>query len=174
MGIGTSNPQVRLDVDGSFQATNANINGALTASSATINGAANVTGTLTANSATINGAANVTGALTANSAKITGEIRANSAEIKGKIKAQEIEVTLDVKDWPDFVFENDYTLMTLQETEDFIKENKHLPNVPSAAEVEANGVNLGEMNAILIQKVEELTLYILDLQKQINELKQTK
>ncbi|MCL2245540.1 MAG: hypothetical protein FWC10_00260, partial [Lentimicrobiaceae bacterium] len=59
----------------------------------------------------------------------------------------------------------------LPETEQFIKANKHLPNVPSAAAVEANGVNLGEMNAILIQKVEELTLYILDLQKQINELK---
>ena len=68
--------------------------------------------------------------------------------------------------------------MSLQETEHFIKANKHLPNVPSAAAVEANGVNLGEMNAILIQKVEELTLYILqqdkkitDLQNQMNELK---
>jgi len=65
-------------------------------------------------------------------------------------------------------------LPTLNEVEQFINENQHLPNVPSAAQVEANGLNIGEMNAILIQKVEELTLYILDLQKQINALKQTK
>jgi hypothetical protein len=59
----------------------------------------------------------------------------------------------------------------LTELEQFITENKHPPNVPSAAEVEANGVNIGEMNAILLQKVEELTLYIINLQTQINELK---
>ena len=185
VGIGTTNPQAKLDIDGSFKSANADItgslmagsatiNGALTANTAEITGAANVTGALTANSATINGAANVTGALTANSAKITGLIEAPSAAIKGKIKAQEIEVTSNVRDWPDYVFENDYPLMNLQEVEQYIKENKHLPAVPSAAEVEVNGVNLGEMNAILIQKVEELTLYILDLQKQINELKETK
>ena len=87
----------------------------------------------------------------------------------GKLKAKEVEVTLT--GWPDYVFETDYPLMSLQETESFIKQNKHLPALPSAKEVEENGINLGEMNALLLRKVEELTLYILDLQNQINELK---
>ena len=87
----------------------------------------------------------------------------------GKLKIKEVEVTLN--GWPDYVFETDYPLMNLQETEQYIKENKHLPNVPSAAEVEANGVNLGDMQGKLLLKIEELTLYILDLQKQIDELK---
>ncbi|MCL2246003.1 MAG: hypothetical protein FWC10_02700 [Lentimicrobiaceae bacterium] len=184
VAIGHLNPQAKLDVSGSFKAKSANVVGTLTANSATITDAltannATITGALSANSATITDAltansATITGALSANSATITGALSANilkasSAEIKGKIKTQEVEVTLS--GWPDFVFEDNYPLMSLPETEQFIKANKHLPNVPSAAAVEANGVNLGEMNAILIQKVEELTLYILDLQKQINELK---
>jgi len=166
VGIGKKDLQAKLDVNGSFKAESATINGALTANGATINGAANIIGALTAQSATIptiNGNTNVTGTLYVNT------INGQSANINGKIKTKEVEVTLS--GWKDYVFEENYPLMTLQETEDFIKEHKHLPNVPSAAEVEANGVNLGEMNAILIQKVEELTLYILDLQKQINELK---
>jgi len=61
--------------------------------------------------------------------------------------------------------------MPLSEVKQFITQNKHLPNVPSEAEVITHGVNIGEMNAILLQKVEELTLYIIDLQKQIDELK---
>jgi hypothetical protein len=83
-----------------------------------------------------------------------------------------VQVTL--ANWPDYVFHEDYKLLSLNEVEQYITENHHLPNVPSAAEVEANGVNIGEMNAILLQKVEELTLYIIDLQKQVDELKKTK
>ena len=149
VAIGHLNPQAKLDVSGSFKAKSANIVGTLSANSATI--------------ATISGNTTVTGTLSANL------LKAPSAEINGTIKTKKVEVTLS--GWPDFVFEDNYPLMSLPETEQFIKANKHLPNVPSAAAVEANGVNLGEMNAILIQKVEELTLYILDLQKQINELK---
>jgi len=73
--------------------------------------------------------------------------------------------------WPDYVFAKDYNLMPISEVEQFITENQHLPGVPPAAEVEANGMNLGEINIILVQKVEELTLYIIQLQKQIDELK---
>ena len=61
--------------------------------------------------------------------------------------------------------------MNLYELEQFINANQHLPNVPSAEEVSANGIDLGEMNALLLQKVEELTLHIIELQKQIDELK---
>jgi hypothetical protein len=71
------------------------------------------------------------------------------------------------------VFEKDYSLMSLQETETFIKENKHLPNIPSAAEVEENGIQLGEMNALLLQKIEELTLHMIEQQKLIEELQKS-
>ena len=60
--------------------------------------------------------------------------------------------------------------MPLNELEEFINEKQHLPNVPSAAEVEENGVNVGEMNAILLQKVEELTLYIIQIEKRLSDL----
>jgi hypothetical protein len=74
-------------------------------------------------------------------------------------------------DWPDYVFGGGHRLMPLQEVEDYIKANGHLPEVPSADEAEADGVDLGEMNRLLLQKVEELTLYVIDLQKQLEELK---
>ncbi|MGN6493883.1 MAG: hypothetical protein ACTHLE_17930 [Agriterribacter sp.] len=73
--------------------------------------------------------------------------------------------------WPDYVFNKGYNLRPLQEVEHFIAVNKHLPDVPSAAEVEKEGLNLGDNQAVLLKKIEELTLYIIDLQKQIDELK---
>jgi len=88
----------------------------------------------------------------------------------GALRCKEVKITLT--GWPDYVLDKDYNLMPLKELEKFITENNHLPEVPSAAEVEENGVQLGEMNAILLKKIEELTLYIITLQKQINELKQ--
>jgi hypothetical protein len=75
---------------------------------------------------------------------------------------------------PDFVFESDYQLMSLEEVEAFIEENGHLPGVPSAEETEENGINVSEMNMMLLQKVEELTLYILQLENRINELENKK
>ena len=67
--------------------------------------------------------------------------------------------------WPDYVFRKDYTLPSLQEVETFIAENEHLPGIPSAAEMEKGGLDLGEMNNKLLQKIEELTLYIIQLNK---------
>jgi hypothetical protein len=67
--------------------------------------------------------------------------------------------------WADFVFKPDYQLKPLAEVEQFISTNGHLPEVPTAKEVEQNGVNIGEMNAKLLQKVEELTLYVIELNK---------
>ena len=90
----------------------------------------------------------------------------------GNLKVKELHVTLT--NWPDYVFGEGYRLMPLDEVEEYIGENGHLPQMPSAAEVEADGANLGEMNRLLLQKVEELTLYIIDLQKQIDELKSNK
>ncbi|TKC56603.1 hypothetical protein FBD94_23100 [Pedobacter hiemivivus] len=91
--------------------------------------------------------------------------------VNGKIRAQEIKV--EASPWPDYVFTNSYSLPTLQETEKHIKENGHLPGIPSAAEVKANGIDLGEMNAKLLQKIEELTLHLIELKKQ-SELRDEK
>jgi len=74
-------------------------------------------------------------------------------------------------EWPDYVFSDDYELLSLDELSSYIRENRRLPEIPSAAEVYENGVNLLEINKLLLKKMEEMTLYILDLQNQINELK---
>ncbi|MEG1555472.1 MAG: hypothetical protein RR356_01955 [Bacteroidales bacterium] len=87
----------------------------------------------------------------------------------GTLKAKEILVTLS--NWPDYVFNKEYRLMTLKETEEYIQKNGHLPNVPSASEVEKEGIQLGEMNAILLQKIEELTLYVIELEKKMEKRK---
>jgi hypothetical protein len=88
------------------------------------------------------------------------------------VHAQEVKVDLSVPG-PDYVFNSDYNLLTLEEIQTYIDKNKHLPEVPSAKEMEANGVQLGEMNMLLLKKIEELTLYLLEQQKQISELKKT-
>ena len=87
---------------------------------------------------------------------------------EGKFYAHEIEVKLG--SFPDYVFEDDYNLLSLAEVEQFIKINKHLPDVPNEKTVLEEGLNLGDMDALLLKKVEELTLYIIDQQKQITEL----
>ncbi len=90
-------------------------------------------------------------------------------EVNGTIRSKEVRV--EATGWPDYVFESDYNLRSLEETETYIKENKHLPEIPSAKEMEANGVQLGEMNMLLLKKIEELTLYVIDLKKE-NEAQQ--
>lgn len=81
------------------------------------------------------------------------------------------EVIVDLNNWPDYVFQPQYNLRTLTEIKRFIAQNQHLPEMPSAAEVEAKGINLGEMNKLLTKKVEELTLYLLDKDNEVNMLK---
>ena len=90
--------------------------------------------------------------------------------VGGSIGAREIKV--EANGWSDFVFENDYELRTLEEVEEHIAENGHLPEIPSEAEVTENGINLGEMNAKLLQKIEELTLYMIGMNKRVNQLEQ--
>lgn len=89
--------------------------------------------------------------------------------VNGKIRAHEIKV--ETANWPDFVFEKSYALPTLQETASFIEKNGHLPDVPSAAEVQHNGVELGTLGATLLQKIEEMTLHMIDLKKENDQLK---
>lgn len=101
--------------------------------------------------------------------------------VKGKIHTQEVIVDLDGAVAPDYVFENyfngfseampEYRLISLKELEAFLKENNHLPNVPSAETMKQEGISLKEMNLLLLQKIEELTLYTLQQQKEIDNLK---
>ena len=89
--------------------------------------------------------------------------------VNGKMIATEYVCKLQAN-WPDFVFSTDYKLPTLFEVKQFINEHKHLPGVPSAAEVEESGIQLGEMNAILLQKIEEQMRYILEQQEAIEKM----
>jgi hypothetical protein len=73
--------------------------------------------------------------------------------------------------WPDYVFENDYKLMPLADLEKSIRENKHLPNVPSAAEISKTGINMQVITKAHMEKIEELTLYIIQLKKEIDQLR---
>lgn len=94
----------------------------------------------------------------------------NRLAVEGTIAARRMKVT-QTTPWPDYVFEPDYTLRSLPAIEAFIRENKHLPEVPSAKQITAEGQDLGDMNAILLKKVEELTLYLISMQKEITEVK---
>ena len=88
--------------------------------------------------------------------------------VKGKIIAEEITVEL-AQNWPDYVFEDNYEMMPLPEVEKYIRENKHLPNIPSEKEVKANGIGIGEMQGKLLLKIEELTLCMIEQNKKMIE-----
>ncbi len=87
----------------------------------------------------------------------------------GKVWATEINVRLK-ENFPDYVFAEEYKLFSLSQLETYIKENNHLPNMPTAEEVECDGLDLGEMNRLLVEKVEELTLYLIEQNKKIELL----
>jgi hypothetical protein len=89
--------------------------------------------------------------------------------VAGTISATEVKVSTTPNS--DFVFEPEYQLRPLEEVDAFIRENKHLPDIPSAAEFKENGVGLGEMDNMLLQKIEELTLYVIEQKKELIELR---
>ncbi len=153
VGIGQATPAYKLDVAGTINASSILINGNPFAGGgsqwATIGN-------------TINYAAgNVGIGTTTPDAKLA---------VNGTIHTKEVKVDLNVPG-PDYVFEPTYDLKSLAEIETYIKENKHLPEVPSAKEMEVNGVQLGEMNMLLLKKVEELTLHLIELKKENDLLK---
>lgn len=109
--------------------------------------------------------------------------------VRKGIKAEQVKVENPAANgWADYVFKKEYKLRTLEEVEKHIADNGHLPNIPSASEVEKDGINLGEMDAKLLEKIEELTLYSIEqnkklqnqsekiekLEKQLNQLLSTK
>ena len=91
--------------------------------------------------------------------------------VDGTVLAKKVRVSIAGADWPDYVFSPNFKLRSLQELETYIKTNQHLPEVPTAKEVEAQGVDLGSMDATLLKKIEELTLYLIQENKEKEELK---
>ncbi|MES2653136.1 MAG: hypothetical protein V4663_15450 [Bacteroidota bacterium] len=85
--------------------------------------------------------------------------------VNGNIRAKEIKV--ETSGWPDYVFDTDYRITSLKKLEEYIKINKHLPEMPSAKIAEQEGINLGEMNKLLLKKIEELTLHLIEKNKAI-------
>jgi len=99
----------------------------------------------------------------------TSETGTHKLAVDGTIGAREIVV--ETVEWSDFVFKKDYELKDLEEVENFIEENNHLPDIPSEKEVLENGIQVGEMNAKLLQKIEELTLYMIEQNKETKAMK---
>ncbi|MCL2313485.1 MAG: hypothetical protein FWC41_13595 [Firmicutes bacterium] len=177
VGIGKAPTDYALDVNGSIKVSLINVTGPISFGSV-IHGPEASFSLLRASKAEFFQKVDITG-----NASITGNLGIGvnyhnkyKLDVSGIIRAHELRVC--VHQGCDFVFEEDYNLMGLEELEKFIKTNKHLPEVAPAAIMEAEGINVSEMSAKLLQKIEELTLYILqqekkmlDLQHQINELK---
>jgi len=90
--------------------------------------------------------------------------------VNGKIMCEELQVQLD-GNWPDYVFSDNYKLRSIYSLEKYINQNKHLPNIPPAENVEEEGISIGEMQRKMMEKIEELTLYTIQQQKEIDELK---
>jgi hypothetical protein len=99
--------------------------------------------------------------------KTTQTNTAYKLDVAGKIRADEIVVNTT---GADFVFAPEYRLRPLSEVETYIKQYKHLPDIASATEMQTNGVSMGEMQKKLLEKVEELTLYVIEQKKQIETL----
>jgi len=91
--------------------------------------------------------------------------------VNGTMGAKDVYFEVDETLCPDYVFEPEHRLIPLSDMEWYINKNKHLPDIPNANEVKENGIDVAKMNKLLLQKVEELTLYIIKQQEQIDQLK---
>jgi|GEM_PF-2356550 len=88
--------------------------------------------------------------------------------VNGNIRAKQVKV--ETTGWPDYVFAKEYNLLPIENLAQYIQKHQHLPEIPSASEIEKDGINLGEINKVLIKKIEELTLYMLQQQEEIKKL----
>ena len=167
IGIGTVSSSYKFNVDGSMRVTS----GMSLTGNMTMTGNMQVTGGMQISSE-INVNSNKIRLYSDGKAYFNNEVTIGGGfhcSAAGALKVKSLRVT--TTDWPDHVFGGDYRLRPLFEVESYVQEHHHLPDIPSAAEVEEQGIDVGEMNRLLLQKVEELTLYIIDLQKQLDELK---
>ena len=90
-------------------------------------------------------------------------------EVNGTIRGR--KVVVELTGWPDYVFDDEYEVMPLAKLQEYIKENNHLPGIPSAGEIEKEGLDLGDVVKLQMEKIEELTLYLIELERKVEELK---
>ena len=166
VGIGTTNPQAKLHVNGDVK-----VDGSLNLGN---QGVKFADGTIQQTAVVI-----TNNTLQTENIKVANNITIENGGVtnfkvlpNGQMYARAVRVT--VNNFPDYVFDSCYTLMSLDCVDSYIQANHHLPNVPSASEAEANGIDVAEMNKILLMKVEELTLHLIELNKEIEELKKQK
>jgi hypothetical protein len=167
VGIGTTTPTQKLDVKGSIVFGNINSNGRLSDEV----GYASIVGGVGAGIRfyTNDG---ISQPLTLSS---TGSVGINVTDTKGyqlAVNGNAIATSMTVKlyaNWPDYVFKKEYNLPSLSEVKNYIDQNQHLPEMPSEQEVKDNGINLGEIVKVQTKKIEELTLYLIEKDKEIKE-----
>lgn len=169
VGVGTTSPSSKFEVNGDIR----------TSTKLILTGSGTVEGSSNDISVKSNGDILFGGAGGIGQMRLTsdGRLGINVTNVNarltvgGHIWCQEIKVLIDPNTGPDFVFDKAYNLPSLDEVEQFIEENHHLPNIEPAKEMEANGVELGKMDMKLLQKVEELTLYMIEFKKEVEQLK---
>ena len=163
LGIGTTAPAHKLDVRGIMTSSHANGNKVNLLTSGDGNSYLNFVGGSSSSRIgfQIDGSSKMSIYNNGSVAIGTGSTGTHKLAVEGSIGAREIKV--EVGTWSDYVFGENYDLPSLEEVEKHIREKGHLINIPSAKEVEENGIELGEMNRLLLEKIEELTLYVLEL-----------
>ncbi|WP_422859863.1 hypothetical protein ACOKFD_02825 [Flagellimonas sp. S174] len=174
IGLGTTSPSEKLDVDGNIKILSANDRGIifqryadkLPSSIKGLPGEFSTRQGISFNTSSIEKAVNI---LWNGNVGIATDSPDAKLAVNGNIHTREVKV--DLIGWPDYVFEKKYHLPSLQEVEAHIEEKGHLQDIPSAKEVKENGIKLGEMNSKLLQKIEELMLYTIQQQKEIELLK---
>jgi hypothetical protein len=170
IGIGTNNPQTKLDVNGVIQAYNKDGSHAtwdnLRLWSEGLRGYIQSNGDEEGLFIKSNGGNKII--LESNVGIGTIDPGQYKLAVEGKLGARKVVVTQ--ASWADYVFDSSYQLKSLAEVEQFIRVNKHLPEVPSAKEVEKNGLDVGDNQAVLLKKIEELTLYVIEQNKRIEKL----
>ncbi|WP_051336016.1 hypothetical protein [Aquimarina latercula] len=170
-GVGTANPSAKLHVVGVIKTSNTDGRYVNLFTSGDGNSYINIAGGSTTSrfGFQVDGSSKMSIMKNGNVGIGTADTKGYKLGVKGKIAAEEVKVALH-SNWPDYVFKDSYNLPTLQQVENHIAEKGHLENIPSAAEVGENGIQLGEMNAKLLQKIEELTLYMIEQNKKTDNL----
>jgi hypothetical protein len=173
VGIGTINPKQTLDVNGNVNATGYYLNGSPLVASQWSKGTANGANDIYFNTSGLVADGRISIGLNPTVAANFPIPNGYLLFVAGGILTEGLKVALsnDAVNWSDYVFKKDYKLLKLNELEEYVTNNKHLPEIPSSEEVHKNGIDVVDMDAKLLQKIEELTLYVIDLQKQVSELK---